>query len=83
MAGFRLTKPYTMPKEEVREAAQGLANSLERDHGVRSRWDGDKVRRNQADTRITNGTHTDETYGSAEAIEMTSRQEENEQRQRT
>jgi putative polyhydroxyalkanoate system protein len=44
MAGFRITKPYTMPKEEVREAAQGLASSLERDHGVRSRWDGDTVR---------------------------------------
>lgn len=44
MAGFRLTKPYTMPKDEVREAAEGLARSLERDHGVRSRWDGDKVR---------------------------------------
>ena len=44
MAGFRLTKPYTMPKEDVREAAQGLASSLERDHGVRSRWEGDKVR---------------------------------------
>ena len=44
MAGFRLTKPYTMSKEEVREAAQGLATSLERDHGVRSRWDGDTVR---------------------------------------
>lgn len=44
MAGFRLTKPYTMPKEDVREAAQGLARSLEREHGVRSRWDGDRVR---------------------------------------
>lgn len=44
MAGFRITKPYTMPKEEVREAAQGLATSLERQHGVRSRWDGDAVR---------------------------------------
>ena len=44
MAGFRLTKPYTMPKEEVREAAEGLANSLERQHGVRSRWEGDTVR---------------------------------------
>lgn len=44
MAGFRLTKPYTMDKDEVREAAQGLATSLEREHGVRSRWDGDKVR---------------------------------------
>lgn len=44
MGGFRITKPYTMPKEEVREAAQGLAASLERDHGVRSRWEGDTVR---------------------------------------
>ena len=44
MAGFRLTKPYTMTKEEVREAAEGLARELERDHGVRSRWEGDSVR---------------------------------------
>ncbi len=44
MPGFRITKPYTMPKEEVREAAEGLAESLAREHGVRSRWDGDRVR---------------------------------------
>jgi len=44
MAGFRLTKPYTMSKEEVRAAAEGLARELERDHGVRSRWEGDSVR---------------------------------------
>ena len=44
MAGFRLQKPYTMPIEEVREAAEGLAKKLERDHGVRSRWEGDTVR---------------------------------------
>ncbi len=43
MAGFRITKPYTMSKEEVREAATGLAASLERQHGVRSRWEGDRV----------------------------------------
>jgi putative polyhydroxyalkanoate system protein len=43
MAGFRITKPYTMTKDEVREAAQGLASSLERQHGVRSRWEGDAV----------------------------------------
>ena len=47
MAGFRL-KPYTMSKEEVREAAQGLAASLEREHGVRSHWEGDTVRINGA-----------------------------------
>jgi putative polyhydroxyalkanoate system protein len=44
MAGFRLTKPYTMSKEEVREAARGLAAELEREHGVRARWEGDTVR---------------------------------------
>lgn len=44
MAAFRLTKHYTMPKEEVREAAQGLVANLERDHKVRSRWQGDTVR---------------------------------------
>ncbi len=43
MAGFRMTKPYTMPKDELRAAAEGLARSLEREHGVRSRWDGDSV----------------------------------------
>ncbi len=43
MAGFRITKPYTMPKEELREAAEGLADSLAREHGVRSRWNGDAV----------------------------------------
>lgn len=43
MAGFRITKPYTMPKDDVRAAAEGLAESLAREHGVRSRWDGDKV----------------------------------------
>jgi len=44
MAGFRLTKPYTMPKDEIREAAQGLATTLENTHGVRSRWEGDTVK---------------------------------------
>ncbi|MBE9538667.1 MAG: polyhydroxyalkanoic acid system family protein [Proteobacteria bacterium] len=44
MAGFRLTKPYTMSKEDIREAAEGLAKSLEREHGVRSRWEGDMVK---------------------------------------
>ena len=44
MAGFRITKPYTMSREEVREAAEGLAASLERQHGVRSSWEGDTVR---------------------------------------
>ena len=44
MARFRMTKPYTMPKDEVRAAAEGLAQELERAHGVKSRWEGDKVK---------------------------------------
>jgi putative polyhydroxyalkanoate system protein len=44
MAGFRLTKAYTMSRDEVRAAAKGLADSLEMEHGVRSRWEGDTVR---------------------------------------
>ena len=43
MAHFRIKKPYTMPIEDVREAAQGLAATLEQEHGVRSRWRGDEV----------------------------------------
>jgi putative polyhydroxyalkanoate system protein len=43
MAGFRLQKPYSMPEEDVREAAAGLAMRLEREHGVRTRWQGDSV----------------------------------------
>lgn len=33
-----------MPAQELREAAQGLAENLEKQHGVRSRWEGDSVR---------------------------------------
>ncbi|GHD36703.1 MAG: polyhydroxyalkanoic acid system family protein [Halieaceae bacterium] len=44
MAGFRVSKPYTMPVEELREAAQGLAATLEQQHGVKARWQGDSVR---------------------------------------
>ncbi len=43
MPGFRLSKSYTMPREELRKAAEGLALQLERQHGVRSQWDGDTV----------------------------------------
>ncbi|MFV8818555.1 polyhydroxyalkanoic acid system family protein [Haliea sp. E17] len=44
MAGFRITKHYTMPREEVRAAAEGFAADLEREYGVRSKWSGDRVR---------------------------------------
>lgn len=43
MAKFTISKPYTMPVEEVREAAEGLASQLEAEHGVKSRWRGDTV----------------------------------------
>lgn len=44
MAGFQIRKAYTMSKDEVRSAAEGLAKELESTHGVRARWEGDKVR---------------------------------------
>ncbi|KAA1187959.1 polyhydroxyalkanoic acid synthase [Pseudohalioglobus sediminis] len=33
-----------MPKEDIRAAAEDLADSLAREHGVRSYWDGDRVK---------------------------------------
>lgn len=44
MASFKLRKPYTMPVNKVREAARGLAEQLEAEHGVRPQWRGDSVR---------------------------------------
>lgn len=44
MAKFRLTKPYTMEKEEVRDVAERLAKRLEKEHGVTSCWEGDCVK---------------------------------------
>ena len=44
MASFTLSKPYTMPVEELREAARGLADQLEAEHGISPRWSGDAVR---------------------------------------
>lgn len=43
MAGFKISKTCTMPKAEVRQAAEKLAAQLEKEHGVRSRWEGDTV----------------------------------------
>ena len=41
MAGFKVSKPYTMSKQEVREAAEELARELQSVHGLRYRWQGD------------------------------------------
>ena len=60
MAGFRVSRAYTMSKEEVREAAEGLAKSLERQHGVRSRWDGDSVTIRGAGVNGKLSFHSDE-----------------------
>lgn len=43
MAGFQIRRPYTMSREDLRAAAEGLASELEASHGVRARWDGDRV----------------------------------------
>ncbi len=44
MAGFQIRKAHSMNKAELRDAAQDLAQQLEKSHGVRARWDGDSVR---------------------------------------
>ena len=41
MAGFTVSKPHTMPLEEVRAAAEQLAKELRKQHGLRYRWQGD------------------------------------------
>ena len=41
MPGFRVSKPYTMSRDAVREAAEQLAGELRRQHGLRHRWQGD------------------------------------------
>jgi putative polyhydroxyalkanoate system protein len=57
VAGFQIRKPHNMQKDELREAAEGLAQQLESTHGVRARWDGDCVRIKGAgvDGRLTLG----------------------------
>ncbi len=43
MPGFSVSRPYTMSKEEVREAAEELARELKGQYGVSYRWSGDKA----------------------------------------
>jgi len=50
VAGFRITKAYTMSRDEVREAAEELADSLVKEHGVR---DGVKQTIIQRPTKVT------------------------------
>ncbi|PIE39509.1 MAG: polyhydroxyalkanoic acid synthase [Gammaproteobacteria bacterium] len=44
MSGFSLRKPYTMPRREIRKAAEGLVERLQKEHPVRCEWHGDSVR---------------------------------------
>ena len=44
MAGFTVSRPYTMSREDVREAAEQLASALKSKHGLRYRWEGDSAR---------------------------------------
>ncbi len=54
MAWFSVSRTYTQPRDEVRNTAQELADQLERQYGVRARWQGDVVtmRGNGVDGRL-------------------------------
>lgn len=54
MAGFSVSRTYTMPREDVRARAEDLAHQLETQYGVRARWQGDTVtmRGNGVDGRL-------------------------------
>lgn len=43
MGRFTISKPYTMPRKEIRAAAEELADRISQKHGVQPRWKGDSV----------------------------------------
>lgn len=43
MGTFNISKPYTMPRDDVRGAAELLAQELERRYGLRYRFQGDSA----------------------------------------
>ena len=43
MAGFSVSRTYTMSKQEVREAAEALAQEFATQYGVRHSWNGDRA----------------------------------------
>jgi putative polyhydroxyalkanoate system protein len=43
MAGFSVSRTYTMSKDEVRVAAAELARELKSQYGLSSRWSGDSA----------------------------------------
>ena len=44
MAKFSVRKTFTMGREEVRAAAEELAQQLKADHGLKYSWSGDVAR---------------------------------------
>ncbi len=44
MAGFSISRSYTMSKDEVRVAAEELAREMQKQYGVRHRWNGDTAK---------------------------------------
>lgn len=57
MAGFQVRRTHSMKKEQLRSAAEGLAQELQSSYGVQARWDGDRVSMRGAgiDGRLTLG----------------------------
>ena len=55
MASFQIIKPYTMSRDEVREATEELARELKQRYGLSYRWQGDRAtfRRNGLDGRLS------------------------------
>ncbi|MEP5763572.1 MAG: polyhydroxyalkanoic acid system family protein [Halieaceae bacterium] len=43
MAGFSVSRSYTMSKDDVREAAEELAREMKTQYGLSYRWNGDRA----------------------------------------
>lgn len=43
MGSFKVSKPYTMPREDIREAAELLAQELKKRYGLSYRFQGDNA----------------------------------------
>ena len=41
MAGFTVSRTFTMSRDEVREAAEELAREMKTQYGIKYRWNGD------------------------------------------
>lgn len=43
MGRFTISKPFTMPRDEIRAATEELVHQMSQKHGVRPSWKGDSV----------------------------------------